>query len=174
MRENKMNYLNVFRNSYKFYHSPIKWIKTSLRNIKYAWQRAVRGYSDYDLFDLNGFYEHLFVESLRDFAKTTKSYPPLINLIKTPEDWEDYINEIAQHFYNSIEDNEVYPNEWRDKYMTEIRFKYTGARMLTEDIADDELFNYYWSKEVDIAKIRKEERTKAFEMLNKVFDHLWS
>ena len=85
-----MNYLNIFRNNYKFYRSPIRWIKTSLRNIKYAWQRAVKGYSDYDLYDLYGFYEHLFVESLRDFAHKTCSYPGVAPF-ETCEKWKSYV-----------------------------------------------------------------------------------
>lgn len=166
-----MNYLNIFRNDYKFYRSPIRWIKTSLRNIKYAWQRAVRGYSDYDLYDLYGFYEHLFVESLRDFARKTCSYPGAAPF-ETPEKWESYVWEIAQHFYNSIESNEVFKNEWEDKYFANLGFERSGARIV-DDLTPDEIHKNYYEREREIYKERDQERDLAFEMLKEVFGHLW-
>lgn len=166
-----MNYLNIFRNDYKFYRSPIRWIKTSLRNIKYAWQRAVRGYSDYDLYDLYSFYEHLFVGSLRDFACKTCSFPGVAPF-ETCEKWEAYVREIAQHFYNSIESNEVFKNEWEDRYFANLGFERPGAKIV-DDLTPDEIYKNFSEREKEIYEERVRERDLAFEMLREVFDDLW-
>ena len=68
-----MNDLNVFK--YKTYsRNPIKNIRNFFQKIKYIYQRASKGYCDWDLYDLDNFYLNLLSKSIKEFADKTKKY----------------------------------------------------------------------------------------------------
>ena len=71
------NELNIFTGGYMPWY-PRNWfdnIKYFFRTIKWGWQRATRGYSDYDTWDLDIFYSRIMIASLSQFRAEERGYP---------------------------------------------------------------------------------------------------
>ena len=141
------NYLNVF----KWYHLPNRnirniWynIKRFFKSFKYAYQRATKGYCDDDLWDLNTFYTHLFIDSLKALAEANHSYP----IYWDDSKWKAELRKIADHFEKSIED---LPNEY--------------------EVSEES--KLWIDKEIENDKIKKSEFDKGWEALHKVYFDLW-
>lgn len=89
---------------------PIKWIKGVFKDLKWAWQRATKGYSDYDRYDIDFWFLKTIVPMLREFNEKTYSHP--YNM--TPEEWHDIIEEMAQHFEQAdkLSDDYLTGQDW--------------------------------------------------------------
>lgn len=86
----------------RFFYRPIQFF----HNLKYAWQRAIRGYCDRDIWNLDIFYSDLFYQTLNKLADDTNDYPG-IEPWETPEKWEEYLREMASLF-KSCEKDEAF------------------------------------------------------------------
>ena len=142
-----MNKLNVFNNYYLPMKYPINWgrnIKLFIRSIKYAFQRATKGYCDTDVWDLDKFYLHLLQSSLTELKDISHGYPK--DCI-SPEEWKDCLNEIIQCFPNADFDN------YEDKY--------------------DECGVTWIDEYTTINKLCKDNLHTGFELLEKHFHDLW-
>lgn len=67
--------LNVFKQGYYSWRRPFHNIRQFFRNIKYAWQRATKGYCKADVWDLSNYWQSLMIDSLKDFEVSTNGYP---------------------------------------------------------------------------------------------------
>lgn len=63
-------------------------IRDFFNNIKWKYQRAKRGYSEYDLWEIDYWFINTFSRMLRDFVKINHGYP---SDKETPENWEKEI-----------------------------------------------------------------------------------
>ena len=113
--------LTVFSESpylrWDIYHRVLWFFKS----IKCAWQRATKGYCYRDTWDLDCFYTQLFIDSLTEFKENLHGAPAEFydeNLVNQSEPWEAYLTEMVQHFYNSLEENEVQKNENKKEMIT--------------------------------------------------------
>lgn len=171
--------LNVFE------PAPYRWwcfgkrIKWFIRSLKWGWQRATKGYCDCDLWDLDHFYSWLFVNSLRDFKKNLHGAPQRFYDPGADNEiarWEDYIEEMAQHFWNSIEDN--VENPYLEDYCSKNPLEIEKDEELyhikkNDDVRAIEAKDRWMNKEIELCEWRKEEFSKAMEMLEEVFSDLW-
>lgn len=88
---------NIYKTGYLPW-KPINFfynIKNFFRTIKWARQRAIRGFSDWDTWDLSLFYAKAITDSLRHFAKHVNSFPCRYN---DCSEWQRAINELADLF----------------------------------------------------------------------------
>lgn len=131
------DYLNVFKMSHIPFH----------RRIKFAWQRATRGFCDHDWWDLDNFYCNLMAHSLRHYASKTSGYSP--SVAPTFEEYKERVLKLADCFEELArrEENDGYP----------------------EDGSDEE--KRQWFKDRNEAFTRKTK--EAFKELNEVFWSLW-
>jgi hypothetical protein len=58
--------------------------------LKYAWQRAWRGYDNSMVFDMNDTFIELYREILKDFKENLHGYPGTM----TEEEWNDMLDEM--------------------------------------------------------------------------------
>ena len=178
--------LNVFKCITYYGQNPFKkcWygFKDKCRQLKWAYQRATRGYSDWDLWDLDSFYVQMFINSLREFAEKTNGYPSGI----TYEEWQELIRTIARCFEESQEDLETNLESWkrmqciRQKYET---LKATGNKeeaalnaLLQCPEQDPEFKQAYqdWLKDVERSNKRQKEMSdRGFDLLKEWINHLW-
>ena len=103
-----MSDLNIFKKGYHNWKCPIYNIKQFFRNCKYAWQRATKGYSDWDIWDLGTYYSDIISNSMTQFANETDGYPYGMSY----DEWVEKIRLIAHKIKAS--------NEYEDKYLEEI------------------------------------------------------
>lgn len=69
--------MNIFKFGI-FSYKPRWWffnIKQFFKNIKYAWQRATRGFSDPDCWEFDSYLSHIISGGLKTLDKKTKRVP---------------------------------------------------------------------------------------------------
>ena len=114
--------LNIWKNMMFPWRYPPNWIKNIknfFRCIKWSYQRIVRGYSDYDVWDLDVYYTNIMVNSLRQLAKKHHGIPYEFedSIDNDPDDWTIYLNKIA----DLLETAEQLEDEWEpDSYQANI------------------------------------------------------
>lgn len=69
------------------------------KQIKYLWQRLIRGYSDYDLLNLDLTIAKFILPRLKTFGKTIDHYPASL---PTEIIWADYIDDMIFTFEAKI------------------------------------------------------------------------
>ena len=80
-----------------------------------------------------------------------------------------YLNEMADHFHNCLESNEVYSNPYWDEY-------YHRVYELNEDKdlpKNKELYDNYIERSKEIEDKIDSEKNIGFDMLKEKFFHLW-
>lgn len=171
-----MNSLNVFTFGYlpmNFRNIPQNFLNF-FRNIKYAWQRATKGFCDYDVWALDHYYANLFFRSLIELKNTAHSYPA--NL--TESEWENILNEMANCFYNCDEANEVYADTLYEAFYeaTSKDSAYTWDPV-QEKMVLEETFERLRKKASEQAvendKLRTADKDKAFDLMKEYFFNLW-
>ena len=100
MKNNKQNN-NVFHFGQE--RNIFRKIALFFKRIKWAWQRATKGYSDWDLWDLDCYYNNLFIMSLREFAEYVRGYPISV---ENCDLWREIVNHMADCFENREENTE--------------------------------------------------------------------
>ena len=149
----------------------IKWFFVSL---KCAYQRAIRGYCYRDLWNLDHFYTQLFSDSLMDFKENLHGAPAEFFDSNSDNEiirWENYIEEMATHFYNSIEENEVQKNEFEEEFH---RLHPTIFMKEDEETEEQkEVYNKWLARQIEINNWRRAELNKGLDMLKENFESLW-
>ena len=131
--------LNIFKLNLHYIRG-LRGVIESLRNLflklKWAYQRIVKGYCDYDVYSLDIFYANLFVESLRELARVELGYPGYYDEkysnLKSEEKlkiWKDKINLIADSFVIDEEDYFISRNRYVEKFKN-------GFKMLEENFTE--------------------------------------
>lgn len=176
------NELNAFTNGYMPWYPRFWWhnIQHFFITLKRAWQRATRGYSDRDLWNLDAYYDYLLIASLSTFRRKTIGYPGYMDSI---EEWYAILDKIimllkqASEMESLEEKNEF--AEWYEEYLNTKNFSMTevdgGARLtsIQRDADAEAKINMYYTREKELYQIRTQKRKEAFELLAEYFGHLW-
>lgn len=111
---------NIFNWSPKFWISNIRQF---FRNIKYAWQRATKGYSDPDVWEFDNFLAHVIAGGLNELSNCTHGFPCSLLVDNTENEeekfkkWQEILREISNDMleYINIEDMDV-PEDCTDTF----------------------------------------------------------
>ena len=137
-------------------YAPIRTLKDLFLDIKYFNHRGKHGWADIDWFNLDNYLLHILPDMLEALANRSYGYSE--NYIdadgnkvegKTPEDWKNYLLEMAQHFRNADEDQTPIEN----------------------NILNDR--QAWFKKECEISEWRLKEVQKGLKMLGDNFFQLW-
>lgn len=169
------NTLNVFKFGYhsSSWRHPIESIKYFFRNLKYAWQRATRGFSDWDLWNLDSYYSNLIWKSLESFVNMHKYGTPSEDI--TIDEWNEKVHSVAELFRNSIEDESDYRNKFEEEYNRDF-YQY-----LDEHENDIDAFMHYspknseeyWEEEKKISQMRTNSLYEGLNKLKEIWFDLW-
>lgn len=159
--------LNVFKHGYWTWRRPFENIRQFFRNIQYAWQRATKGYCDADLWNLDGFYGQLLINSLTEFNKKRHGYPGTI----TDEEWDKILNEIIHHLKEGMPDS--HENCYWDELSLGLEDQGTGIYTPVSDEKYEKLRTLWMQEETRITELEAEEAKKGLELLGKWWHHLW-
>ena len=177
------NRLNLFAAEGYLPWYPCNWwsnIRYFFRTFKWAWQRATRGYSDHDTWNLDTYLVNLLITSLSQFRTETMGYP---GYMESEEEWYAILDKIILLLKQSNEDEPLEEKndlaDWYEEYLETRPLVFTevkkGIRKYT-DTDDEETkakVKLYYNRETELENIRKEKRKEAFELLAQYFGHLW-
>jgi hypothetical protein len=131
-------------------------------NLKNFVQRGLNGYSERDLRNFDKYLVHILTYGMREAQKFDYCFPhEFIKLFATPKMADDYwkvgLEEVSQHFYNSMPDNaqEIRPNRYE-----------TAARLaLLHGKFEHPVVKKYFEEAEKIRDWQEEERYIGFELL---------
>ena len=158
MRQKKEYPTNVFNYGYG---SGFRRIKLFFYRLKWAWQRATRGYCDSDLYDLYSYYAGLMINSLNEFAEKTPGGPWGLS----KEEWKTSIKEIATLLAESEEERDFECPEYKI-------WKEVSEKHKTTPEAEEARENWVAACKKEYSR-RETAKNKAFDLLKKHFWHLW-
>ncbi len=176
------NELNIFKGGYMPWY-PYNWwsnIRYFFRTIKWGWQRATKGYSDYDTFDLDIYYSRLMIASLSQFRAETQGYPGYMDSI---EEWYAILDKIIFLLKQANEDEPLEEKnelaEWYEEYLETRPLTLTKVEndariyVTNNDEETETKIKQYHKREEELYQIRVQKRKEAFDLMAKYFGHLW-
>lgn len=94
------NVLRVYEYTSRYYLThPWTFVRHFARNLKWTWQRATRGYSDYDVADIASFIFDTLPPAIQELNKTKTSHPGSM----TFEAWTEVLTDIIISFSQAQE-----------------------------------------------------------------------
>ena len=159
-----MSEISVFKYGRLSWRRPIESIKLIFRRLKWGYQRIVRGYCDYDIWEMDYFLGTLLSDMCFNFADNASGWPD--SKFETYEDWVEYLQEMGRCFRFTKE--EVYPTPALDKWADSIS-PYDNEWINRED----ELTQAMREEDKRIFSERESYKDKALKMLDYVWFNLW-
>ena len=164
----RLNNRNVFKLYPHNWKRPSNWwdnIKDFFRGFKYTYQRATKGYCDYDLFSISDWFLEMFPNMLKEFSEGTYSYPWDME----EKDWRKYLVEMREHFLNACKEYEDSSPEAKKEYdelYKDFSFEFNGEER-------KEKVKEYYKKVKEYDDYKQEELKKGMDMFQKRFWDLW-
>lgn len=149
--------LNIFKCEV-YPKTPLRNIKQFFKNIKYGYQRATRGFSDYDLWNLDYFYKRLIIDSLEAFKKYNIGYPDGY----TQEEWNANIEKIIE----KLKDSESFGKESENKYTKAFDEMIESLHSERKENPDGSIVDSYddrTPKQKELTRLYAEEERKIVE-----------
>lgn len=147
-------------------------IKRTITNLRYAWQRAWKGFDDTDVFNFSWSFEEKIIEILYEYKK-----------IRSAGWWvpKEYQKSIKNIEYLKEADSYIFTDEQVDAILDTMIFHF---QMSDEDYVMKKLYGYNFyddeivSEKIDydykkIAKVRKQNQDAGMKLLTLFLDDLW-
>lgn len=172
-----VNFLTYFpmRKSYYLKH-PLKFIKQIHYNIKNSIERITKGYSYFDVMDMDDFLLALIPAMLHDLSHGG-AYPG-DNEFPTYESWSEWCNNLAIRF-EEIQDADAWENkrnEYLQKWHTICKSTFSSNSNVTTTYDDDyvdEIKGKYFKRMVELTEERAKIIIELFTELSQKWDRLW-
>ena len=133
--KSSMKWINAFYNPYKFFRAPFQWLKCFFRSFSIARDRIVRGWSPYDVWDLDSYINQILGQGLDYLADNHMGYPGT-KPFDTPEKWTEWLHTQAKAFRDLNRENDE-ENPFAERY-----WKYLDASVW--ETQKDENGRTYW------------------------------
>lgn len=147
------------------------WRIRELRyKLRYAWQRATRGYDNFALWDYNTWLADITGKIMTTVANNHCGHPGDM----TDEEWTAILNKIAFLFKEIDENTCSMKNEYADKFFEMLtQSSKTDKKWCSLITTADELRENYYKREQEIFEYKDKCKDEAFDLLKKYFWHLW-
>ena len=162
---------SVFKNYYKE-RNIFKAIKRFFRKLKWAYQRATKGYCEFDVWDMSMWFIDVVPNMLEDLANNGHGYPGN-SQFDTFEKWSTYLKDLADKFRQADEDYCEERNLYEDEFNKRVDEALKQDALRVNVFCDDDFSHNYFKEEVRIQDVRNGYLDEAFENFRKVFWELW-
>lgn len=160
-----MNVFTFYSYAWRYYLiHPWAFFKHCFRNFKMAWQRATKGYCDYDVGDFNMFFLKIVPAIIQEQLDSDYFGIPAG---KSETEWREKLNEIIRLFTFAREGRE---NEYEFDYENEIRRLSFNDNSMPRN---KELIDKYFKKEQEIGKEKATALNKGMDLFKEAFWGLW-
>lgn len=110
--------MNVFKYGWLPWRYPSNWwsnIKLFFRQFKWAWQRAIRGFADCDIWSLDCSILNYLSGTLKQLSETAAGWSGDWRFPEY-EDWTSFLKEMSEKFAAANECNEYYQTPMADQW----------------------------------------------------------
>lgn len=168
-----------FKSTYYLTH-PWIFIKHGWYNLKNSWQRIIRGYSRYDVMDMDFFFLEIIPPMLREIANS-EAYPA-DEEFPTYESWQNWCNDLAAKFEDCKLEKweEGLHNEYYDEWQTLINYHHNTHPNLTTTCQYDtseehfrEISRLYFEKQKESYQARKNLLRECYLQFATHHDMFW-
>jgi hypothetical protein len=142
-----------------------------IRDIKHFYQRAKKGYSSRDVWNMNSYLISIIIPMLKELKEGKLGYPGTEGA-KTPEEWEQRLDEMIEGFEAGkrfIDDDymeKIQPG-WLESIDT-FEQDNSGHLLLKSNVTDES-----WKKYLIMVNEDEEKFHGGFKIFEKYFFHLW-
>lgn len=168
-----MNNNNVF--TFGYYNKRAIWhnIKHFFKTIKWAWQRATKGYCDFDRWDIEAHLRKTLLGELREYKEHLNGYP---GYMTSMAEWEEVIDDLLYHLTLCNED--AYNNRYAEEYhkSTFSTLKLNDGNFVYYNDPDENaqmIRKKFFEREKEIGAAIVEHRKAFYELLGKYISDLW-
>ena len=163
---NGRNVSTLYPYSWKYPSCWLRNIESFFRGFKYTYQRATKGYCDYDLFSISDWFLEVFPNILKEFSDETYSYPYDME----EKEWGKYLVKMREHFLNACKEYEDSSPEARKEY--DELYKDFPLELYNTKEREEKVKKYY-KKVKEYDNYKQEELKKGMDMFQKRFWDLW-
>jgi hypothetical protein len=177
---------------YRIFHR----IKEIPGDIKHIYQRATKGYSYRDAWDVDIWFMRIIPKILTDLKHDLRGCPSIFtndengkefqSVEDGVKDWKNILDRMIFCFQEMNEDTCSMKNEYEDEYDKQARP--FGKELTTEEIGEDgqkrwrlnlaevepELERKYFERLREIGDYREKMKNEGLELFGKYFHYLWS
>ena len=147
------------------YRLPLSITRDWPREVKYAWQRVIKGYDDRCYWDLDSYLGPLIVRHLKNFRENNTHGYPGYGDVDTPEKWEATLDTMIEG-WDFLADREKYEDEIVKKLGTPRK---PGETFMGVELTENK-FNRKTMREVNR---QHKIATKKAMLFVKYFNNLW-
>lgn len=151
----------------------INFFKYLPNNIKWFIQRGIRGYSDYDTWDIDYWFLNTIVPMLKQLKENKHGYPGNI----TAEEWDNILDKMILYFTEANEETSSKKNEYKKDFS---KILWNDNKMIRyEDLTPSQQKYYndikhkYFNREYELCKYRNKKLKQGFILFNNWFWNLW-
>lgn len=152
-------------------------LKRLFRELKHAWQRAIRGYDDVATWDYFSWFTNTSQKIISEMAKNHCGYPQGL----TDEEWTNILTRLAFLLKEVDEDTCSVKNEYDTEEYYKLHEKWTTVKLedgctqlvsnYTEE--DKELVDKFINREREIFEYRNKCKDEALDIIKQYFWNLW-
>lgn len=166
---------NVFKYGINPWRYPRNWfnnIDMFFRQLRWAYQRATKGFCDMDVWDLDGAILNYLSGTIEQLADVCHGYPG-DDRFPTPESWDKFLRGMANDFYRANEWNDYYDHPAYDawaKALDDGPISDENGRVIDRN---PELSAAMVQEDRDLAEIRDKDLEVGLMKLRDVLWNLW-
>lgn len=136
------------------------------REIKFFFQRGIKGYCDKDLWSIDYWFIKTIIPMLEEFNEIKHGVP----IDMEEEEWTMEIKNMIYCFKESTDEYCSEKNEYEEDFHNLIWRDYAMPNKYKDE---EELRQKWIDREYEIDKYKEKMRNKGFELFSKYYDNLW-
>ncbi len=146
---------------------PWKVIAHKCYDIRNAWQRATKGYSCEDVWNMDSWFLRIMPQMLNEFIKDHYGHPTDM----TREEWNEVLSKMEKSFRNAYEETTEFENPYETEYLNSLNLDLKNYTIQTT--ADETLKINYHNAETAREELMQKSFDEAMELFRKHFHSLW-
>ena len=139
----------------------LDFIKYLPREIKWFFQRGIRGYADCDCWAIDEWFDKVVIPMIQSLKENKHGHP--VNMTK--ELWDIELERMIYYLTESTEEGCSEKNEYTEDYLASL---YENNQKKCDGIEKE-----WIRRENEITKYKIEMKNKAFKLFSKYFYNLW-
>ena len=184
----KKNPLSVWTFPYSKIHyltHPWKWFKDLYWNWRNFWHRGRYGFAYVDVWNFCDWYPRVAAKALHYLSKHHSGYPG-VKPWETPEEWEQYLEYLANRLERCADSQDILFTEDRNEYAEAFHNAFNSLPYHEEYQNDgsirtwhdhtpefEELRDKYFAREKELAEVDRQYAIETFKWIGEDLGRLW-